>query len=529
MIKKIIVRGDKAREKLLRGVNVIGEIVGSTIGPAGRNVIIYEKYRSPLITNDGVTIARKTYLEDEIEDLGAQTLVEAAMKTNDQAGDGTTTAVVLATALTNKCFNELKESDASSMERRDAMTMFRQINESKARVVELLRERAKPLQDGDLENIISTSLENPEFGKILAGMIKEVGKDGYISVEDNWATQYGIATEVISGMKFYGEYATPYMMTDARRKEAVAEDVPVLVTNGQLEEISSLDKLFQAIQKEGKTRLVIITETYSRQLVEKLAETAIGFHQGKKMQILCVKAPALVPDEYEDIATYVNATFLDRKAGFKLKDAELSHLGHAEKVVVTDSDVIITGGAGKVDERIAELQGQMEGEKDLMFKEKLKRRIAALSSGVGIIRVGAMTETERGYLKFKIEDAVNAGRAALEEGTVRGGGLALKEIAEELGRNNILYEALLAPYEKIQENAGNNLVIGEHILDPVKVTRLAVENACSAAGTLITTEAAISERRKSLWDELEKRISVNDEEDDFRDDSNQDLGKGRLV
>lgn len=535
MIKKIVVTGDEARGRIFRGVELIGKIVGATLGPAGRNAIIYRKYKPPLITNDGVSIARHTYMEDEIEDLGAQTIVEAAMKTNEQAGDGTTTSVVLAVALVKECFERINGDEVLGP-KTNSMALKRDIENAKNKAVQSLISMSRPLEPGDLKSIISTSLENLEYGEKIAEMIEAVGKDGYISVEDNWATQYGVETEVILGMKFLGKYASPYMMTNAR-KEAVWEDAPILVTNHRIESVEQLKPLFEELNKQQVRKLVVIggysegVDAFSKPFITILANSIIAAQSGKPgiLSILAIKAPSLTSPELEDVAAYVNAKFVDKSTGWKLKDVMVSHLGGAKKIVVNESDTIITGGNGIADQRIAILQEQLDTEKDQMFKEKLKRRIASLSSGIGVIRVGAMTESESGYLKLKIEDAVAAAKAAIEEGVVPGGGLALKEVAEQLGEDNILYKVLQEPYNKIQENAGQPFEISPEVLDPVKVTRLALLNAVSAAGILITTETGISERRKSLWDELEKKIYPADERNSFRDSENMDLGAGRLI
>lgn len=288
------------------------------------------------------------------------------------------------------------------------------------------------------------------------------------------------------------------------------------------------------MRTKGKMKLVIISggeASFSKPLIETIAGAMTQARTGnaEALQILAIKAPALISEELQDVAVYCDAVFIDRNAGMELKDYGLESMGYGKKIVVNEDEFIITGGRGNVQGRIEVLTEQMELEKDAMFKEKMKRRIASLSSGIGLIRVGAMTETERGYIKLKIEDAVNAAKAAMEEGVVKGGGLALKEIAEELGKDNILYKALMAPYEKIQENAGGNFEIKKDILDPVKVIRLALENACSSAGILITTETAISERRQNLWDLLEAKVAPLDKNNDFRDDENQDLGRGRSI
>ncbi len=527
MLKKEIFHGEEARRKLLIGVEKIGLYIGNTLGPQGRNAIIKRPHQPPLITNDGVTIARYTRLEDPIEDLGAQTIVETAMKTNQQAGDGTTTSVVIAVSLIRKCFSLLSNS-ATSLEPFDPMTLYRKIQESKEKALALLK--AKAVDTVDIEDIITTSLEDREFGKVIADMMKQVGKDGHITTEDNYATQYGITTETTLGMKFYGTYATPWMMTNIGRKEAIAENTPIIVTNGELEEIASLQKVFEELKKQGNLKCVIFAEKYSTNLVKSLAEIAKGFHEGKQMQILAIKIPSLTEDECKDIASFTKAEFFDRRSGSYLKDLKIYNVGFAQKVTVNGEYVSIMGGDGDVVVRTKELKEQLEQEKDLMFKAKLEKRIASLNSGVGIIRVGTMTEIERGYRKLKIEDAVNSARAALEEGVVKGGGLALKEVAEELGKDNILYDCLCAPYNKIQENAGKDFEVDEKVVDPVKVTRLALENAISAASIFITSETAIADRPKTLWDELDNKLTMmHDNPNDFRDTENMDLGAGRIV
>lgn len=538
MIKKIIKTEHEAREKLLSGVRKIGHIVGSTLGPAGRNVIIYRKYKPPLITNDGVTVARHIYFEDEIEDLGAQTIVEAAMKTNEQAGDSTTTSVVIATSIVEKCFDILNKSEDNNIlsgGKVNVMSLKRQIDEAKEKVIEALK-AAKPLKGQDLSKIISTSLENLEIGTEIGKMMKVLGLDGYISTEDNWATKYGVETEITTGMKKLGTYASPYLANSRNQKEAIWEDTLVLVTNEKIESVNYMANVLKQMQDAGKTKLVIVngysegTDGYSKQFIQSIANAMIAAAKGNSnaIQILAIKAPSLTSPELEDIAVFCDGLFYDKNLNRKLKDLKIEELGFAKKFVVDESDFTIIGGRGKTEERIKVLQEQAELEKDQMFKEKMKRRIASLSSGIGIIRVGAMTESERDYLKLKIEDAVNAARSAMEEGTIKGGGLALKEIAEQLGEDDILYEPLMSPYNKIQENAGGNLEIKDDVLDPAKSIRLAFENACSAAGVLITTETAISERKKSLWDELEKIIDRSDERHSFRDAENMDAGIGRI-
>ena len=542
MEEKIIKVGPGAVEKFLSGVDKMDALVGGTLGPAGRNRIIYRKYRSPLVTNDGVTVARHAYLADEVEDLAAQTLVEIAMKTNETAGDGTTTSIVIAAELVRSCLKRVQEAEKATGGFASAtvnpMQLARDIRAEVGKALKLLADQKVELAGTMLDDVISTSLENLEYGKELGELLRKVGKDGYIAVEDNWATKYGIETELTEGMRFLGTYASPYFAGERNEKEALWEDALVLVTNQKLDAPAVITKLVREMTEQKKFKLVIIgghsenVNPFSKEFISGCARLLQAVAQGKlnTIQILAVKCPSLTSDELQDVAVFCNAKFFNTKLGENVADAQMMHLGQAKKVVVNEDDVNLLGGAGSVENRIEVLKEQMEREKDPMFKEKTLRRIASLSAGVGIIRVGAPTEQERTYLKYKLEDAVHAARAAMEEGTVRGGGLALREVADKLGAGSVLFSALLAPYTRIQENAGGDLEVPESIVDPHKVVRLALANACSAGATLITCDGAIADRKLTVLDYFEKKLGkLNPATDDFRDNENQDLGRGRIV
>lgn len=544
MYKKIVESGVKTQEKFLRGVEVVDKIVGDTLGPAGRNRIIQQKYKAPWIINDGAEIARRIVLEDPVEDLAAQTIIEVSMKTAEQAGDGTTTSVVLASALVKKCLGILaKEGKKSILEggvRTNPMKLWKQIQEEKDKAVELLKASAKELKDKDLEKVISTSLENMEYGKTLANLLREIGIDGYISVEDNWATKYGITTEITSGMRFLGTYASPYLATSSNKKEAIYENADVLVTNHRIETLQSLKDLIMKMRELGKKRLVIIggysegENPFSEEFIRMASNAINAVAQGMPnvFELYAIKAPSLTSAELEDVSAFCDAKFYDKKLGMELKDIQIQDLGHAEKISVDESDVNILHGRGNTDARIKVLKEQLELEKDVMFKEKLKRRIAGLSKGVGIIRVGALTESERSYLKEKLKDAVSAAKVAMQEGYVKGGGLSFIDVAKKLGKESLLYDVLHAPNERIKQNAGEDIEIPATVINPLKVDRLALENACSGAGMLITSDGAIAEQKLTYNDYLEKAFSKaipRDDRDDWRDDENQDPGRGSNV
>ena len=541
MQRKVLSSGVECQKKFIKGIGVVDTFVGGTLGHGGRNRIIQEKFRAPQVINDGANIARRIVLEDPIEDLAAQTLIDVSMRTAEQAGDGTTTSVVIGAKLASEGIDTLlkeagKDTTFSSEERTNAMQLWRTIQSEEEKAQKLLKEQAHDLKDEDLDNVISTSLENLEYGKELAKLLKTIGKDGYISVEDNWATKYGITTETTTGMRFLGKYASGFMTNSKNKKEAIWDDTLVLVTNEKIETTEVLKLLVDDMRSQNKRTLVIIDgysegeNPFSPKVIQSLSNAVLASEKGTAdaMKILAVKASSLTTDELTDVACFCDAKFFDKNLGESVADARTEDLGSAQKISVTDDEVNIIGGTGKTDERIAVLKEQMEQEKDQMFKEKIKRRIASLASGVGIIRVGASTESERTYLKEKLQDAVSAAKAAMEEGIVPGGGTALRNVAEKLGKDSILYNALNAPFERIRTNAGlKTLEVPNTIVDPLKVVRLALQNACSGAGLLITTDAGIADQQLTYGDFLEKamrKVAPIDERYDFRDDENQDQG-----
>lgn len=547
MLKVIIKHGQEGRRKLLKGAALVGDLVGMSLGPRGRSAIIKTKYSPPHIHNDGSTIARHIMLDDPIEDLGAQTLIEGSMKTDERAGDGTTTTAVLAAKIVKDYAQRIEEEDKNDTESgfisegntgtADVNRMAKEILDTGKLVVERLREQTKSLAKKDLKNVVSSSLGVlfPEFVEEITNAVEQVGSDGYVSVEDNWHTKYGVETELIKGMRFLGTYVSAYMANNKRR-EAVFEDVQILVTNHDLESLAAFQRtygdpkssfIYELLQK-GKRKLVIICNKAERPLIELLAQTVIQARQGNTnlIDFLVIKSPSLTTDQWRDVAVYCGAKFIDKNAKQQLNDVELSHLGSAKKIVVDEDEVNVLDGAGSklaVKERVESLKIEIENEKDAAFKEQTKRRLGALQSGFAIIRVGASSEPERQAAKKKIEDAVHAAQCALEEGTIKGGGLALKEIAEELGKDHPMFNALMEPYNRIQRSAGGSLKIPDTVLDPLKVTRIAVETACSVAASLITSEVGISDKVKSLWDELDEKLYAQmGVADDFRQDENQE-------
>ncbi len=547
MAKKILYNED-ARKALKKGIDAVADAVKITIGPRGRNVVLDKGYGSPTITNDGVSIAKEISLKDKFENMGAEIIKEVATKTNEVAGDGTTTSVILMQAI-------VAEGMKHTTMGVNALSVRMGIESAAKDVVAALKQIAKPIKtDEEIKQVATISAESVEIGGIIADTIKKVGKDGVVTVEESQTV--GVESEVVGGIEIDKGYISPYMVTNTERMEASYEDPAILITDKKISSIKEVLPLLEKLAQTGKKELVIIAddvdgEALSTFILNKLRG---GFN------VLAVKAPGYGDAKKEtlaDIAVTVGATVISDDIGLKFDKAELSMLGNARKVISTKDSTIIVGGKGKktdIDKRVAELKAQhkVAGAKKSVSKydqEKIEARIAKLSGGVAVIRVGAATETEMKYLKLKIEDAVNATKAAIEEGIVAGGGVALIKAAEHVRQNSIstdganaaagvhgekkigydiVLRALEAPLKQIAINAGKDdgSVIVEKvkngkgnagydalkdemiadmilagIVDPVKVTRSGVENACSAAAILLTTEAAVA-------DEPEKEKSV---------------------
>jgi|TARA_Y100000310_G_scaffold321965_1_gene380358 chaperonin GroEL len=527
MIDKIIVHGPEAREKLLSGVEKLTKYVGATMGPAGVNWVIQQKYSAPQIHNDGANVARHIYLKDETEDMAVQTMVDICMNTDSEGGDGTSTATVIAGALIKRGYED------ADLQGKNVVELAREIYQELPKVVEMLRKVSKKLGKGDLYKVVSTSLRDWELGRKVSEMLTEVGVDGRIAVEENWETKRETTFEMTKGMKFLGKIISPYLATEVNG--AVWKDTPILVTNQKLESVAELQGILFSLKEKKVDKFVIIngfsegTACYSKKFLTDTLRLRMKQAKTGEQYInwLPIEAPSLTTEQLKDVAIYTNAILYDTTLNMDVKDAKWEDLGKATEVANIDDTVHITGGMGKVKTRIAELKKKMDKEADVMFKNKIRNQIASLNSAQGKILVGAGTEAERTYKQEKITDAINAGRAAMEEGVIKGGGVPLKDIAKKLGKGHVLYEALMAPYETIQANAGGNLKIKPEIVDAFKVTRLAFENACSASAQLIATGGAITDRRQTLMDIFQSMVTkaMIDPVTDFRDDSNQDPGK----
>ena len=529
-MSKIIIFNEDARKALKRGVDKVADAVKITLGPRGRNVVLDKGYGSPTITNDGVSIAKEITLKDKFENMGAEIVKEVASKTNDIAGDGTTTSVVLIQSIVSEGMRHTTMGV-------NAMGIRSGIEKATHDAVDALKSIAKPIKSKDeIRQVATISAESEEIGKIIADTIDKVGKDGVVTVEESQS--FNIESEIVEGMEIDKGYVSPYMITNAERMEAEYSDVPILITDKKVSSIKEILPVLQALAESGKKELVIIAEDVDGEALTALLVNKLrgGFNA------LAIKAPGYgdrKKEMLEDIAVTVGAKVVSEELGTKLEKADISILGRANKVIATKDTTVIVGGKGRkpeIDARVKQIKKQKEASDSKYDFEKLDERIAKLSGGVAVIRVGAATETEMKYLKLKIEDAVNATKAAIEEGIVAGGGTAFIRAVRKMKERsvtltgesalgyNIVLGALESPLRQIvvnagkgdgsvvvekvmssdKDNAGYNALTGEYvddmlkagIIDPVKVTRTALQNAASAAAILLTTEAAVAEEPK---------------------------------
>lgn len=524
MPKQILYTED-ARARLKAGVNKLANTVKVTLGPKGRNVAFDKGYGAPTITNDGVTIAKEIELEDKFENMGAQLVKEVATKTNDVAGDGTTTATVLAQIIVNEGMRNIAAGA-------NPMALRRGLESGSNAIVDALKKQSVTIDDKNKEKIAqiaSISAADAQIGKLIAEVIAKVGKDGVVTVEESQT--FGLETDHVEGMQFDNGVLSSYMMTDTTRMEANYENPYILITDKKISAINEILPILEKLAQSGKKELVIIAESVE---AEALATLIVNKIRGT-FNTLAVKAPGFGDrrkDMLRDIAILTGGTVISEDLGLKLEDVQIESLGRARRVIADKEKTTIIEGKGSksaIDERVKELRSQHDKAKSSFDKEKLQERLAKLSGGVGVIKVGAATEVELTEKKHRIEDAVSATKAALEEGIVAGGGVALADSIksldslklddEEMVAVRILRRALEEPMRQIAQNAGKDgaVVIEEvkrldkgwgynaatdeyvdmikaGIIDPLKVTRSALENAVSVSGLLLTTEAAIAEK-----------------------------------
>ena len=525
-MSKLIEYSVDARTGLKAGVDKLANAVRVTLGPKGRNVIIEKKFGAPTVTKDGVTVAKEIELDDPVENMGAQMVREVASKTSDVAGDGTTTATVLAQAIYRE---GLKNVTAGA----NPMDLKRGIDLAVVKVVEYLKKVSKEVEGrNEIAQVGSVSANNDKsIGELIADAMDKVGKDGVITVEEAKGTETSL--DVVEGMQFDRGYISPYFVTDAEKMEAVLEDPFILIHDKKISAMKDLLPVLEKVAQQGKSMLIISEDLEG----EALATLVVNKIRGT-LKVAAVKAPGFGDRRkamLEDIAVLTSGTVISEERGFKLENATVSYLGTAKKVVIDKDNTTIVEGSGQADEikkRINEIKAQIEKTTSDYDKEKLQERLAKLSGGVAVIKIGASTEVEMKEKKARVEDALHATRAAVEEGIVSGGGVALVRAIEVLdkveGENpdqttgiKIVQKALEEPLRQIVNNAGlegsvvlqkvregkddygfnaatekyENL-IKSGVIDPTKVTRTALENAASVSSLLITTEAVVYEKKE---------------------------------
>ena len=522
---KIICYGEEARKALEKGVNQLADTVKITLGPKGRNVVLDKKFGAPLITNDGVTIAKEIELEDPFENMGAQLVKEVSTKTNDVAGDGTTTATLLAQAIIHE---GLKNLAAGA----NPMVMKKGIAKATEAAIEAMKANSQKVNGtADIARVGTVSSGDENIGKLIAEAMEKVGHDGVITIEESKTAE--TYSEVVEGMQFDRGYITPYMVTDTEKMEANLDDALILITDKKISNIQELLPILEQVVQSGKKLLIIAEDVEGDALSTLIVNRLRG-----TLNVVCVKAPGFGDRRKEmlqDIAILTGGQVISADVGLELKEAQLSMLGQARQVKVTKENTTIVNGAGSSEEikaRVAQIRSQIEVTTSDYDREKLQERLAKLAGGVAVIKVGAATEVEMKEKKLRIEDALNATRAAVEEGIVAGGGTAYlnaipaveKLLAESEGDEKtgvqIVARALTAPVKQIAANAGiDGSVVLEKIresgkigygfdaykevycdmipagiVDPTKVTRSALENAASIASTLLTTESLVADK-----------------------------------
>lgn len=483
---KIIRKGREAREALKRGVDLVADCVKVTLGPAGRNAVLGRLGISPEITNDGVTIAQNIESDDEVENLGVMIAKEASMLTDLNGGDGTTTTMVLLQALIREQFAMIGSDDGSFVQKKaDIMQIVRRTEDWSKKVVGILKENARPVSTKELYNVAFVSAEWDWIAKMVSEIYQKIGKDGYVTIESGVKNEY----EVHKGIELKAGFLSEYFINTPKR-EVLVNDPYIFVTN-QAMDIYTFLPLIEAVTTKQITNLVMIAPDYTKDLLARLVTTKL---KAPNTNYIALRLPTYDKDEVLfDIAALTGAKFMDKGAYPSLddfaKDLKVENLGRTDKAIIRDSTSVLIGGSGDTTARVEELRKQKAKMRSVFDKDQMDKRIAHLSGGFAIIRVGGESDTERTYFRRKIEDAVNAVDAALKEGVVKGGGLALKEIADQTKE---MVNVLRAPYEQIQENAGGSLDIKDTVVDPVLITTAALKSAVSLANMLITTEVAVA-------------------------------------
>lgn len=499
MSYKIIKRGRQARQGIKNGVEEVYLNVRPTIGHGGGNAIFKEKdyeYKSPLITNDGISIARETRLKNETESLGAEAITEIGNRQEKRAGDSTSAAMIMGAKIFLDAIKEIDGEQAVEVmgqgeNTRPVLEITKEINDSKDKVLKAIDKVTKKAETKDeLIKVATTSMQHEELGKTIGEMVHKIGKDGTITVEESLFPE--TATDIVSGMRFFSKIPSPELTNTENRRGAKAKDAEVLIYNGRIGGKLEMQNAVNEAIKRGRKQLIVLCAGFEKPAIQ----TMIATNQQSLFQVIGIVAPSLNEDEWGDVAAFTGAFLFDASSK-PISGAVFEDLGHVNSVISEEKATALLGGRGEnspeLKKRLKEAKAKMKSEESDTLRNLMKKRIASLSSGIGVIRVGANTDQERIYLKRKVDDAVLATQLAFNSGTIQGGGIVLKDIAKKLP-NSIITEALQEPYNAIRENAGvDTLEVPEDIRDSAESIKLAVEHACSGAGMLLTLKVSMAD------------------------------------
>lgn len=488
-MRKVYSIGIDATTKIVAGLNKIADAVEITLGPSGKNAIIERKYQEPLITNDGKTVAEEMELDDELEALGASVIKQVTKKTNELAGDGTSTTTSLTRAIVNECLSRIGNKDSLLSGSISVMDMKRTLDKECEQAISILEKNATKIKDDeDLEKVATVSMENPQLGKLIAEVFNKVGVDGVVLSElgQGYETTYTLN----EGFDIEYGFISP-AMEDSNGK-TIIENPRIMVTNVPIETIDQLKPIISQIKDETRNLILFCTN-----INDNTALNIIRNKLGGIFNVIVVKIP-VKNDIIYDIEASTGTKIIDKEVGDKVEEFLKSNLGTCDKIIITKDKTTIIGGQDTRD-YVTSLKKKKEESKSLYDQEVIGKRIAKITNGIAVINVCSQTTSEAEYIKLKIEDAVNATRCALKEGTVKGGGLALKEVSEQM-KGTILETPLKRPYLKIQENNGSKLEIPDDVRDPLLVVKTALKNACSLAGMFITSGIAIADKREKPKD-----------------------------
>jgi len=485
-MSKIIKRGQEARDALKRGIDLVADCVKVTLGPAGRNAVLGRRNITPIITNDGVTIAHNIEADDPIEQNGVMIVREAAQLADNNGGDGTTTTTVLLQSITNELFNLIKDDGSLVTNKINTIELKKELDTWCECVCGELKKSARPITNDDIYNVALVSAEYDWIAKIVSDIFIQIGRDGFVTVEEGVRNEYN----VFKGIELSAGYQSEYFINNDKR-ECVVEKPHIIVTNHALE-IGAVLPIVEEMGVEKINELIIVAPDFSRDLINRLNTTKVK----TGVSIVAIKLPTVGKDDIlVDLATLIEAKFIDKNVYSKyedlIKEINIKNCGRAERAIISDNKTVIMGGNGDTKSRVEDIRKVLASTESVFDKNSLEKRIAYLSGGLAVIKISAESDFERTYYKLKMEDAVNAVQVALIDGVVKGGGLALKEISENMDVNKFT-SCLRAPYEQIQTNCGKKTDIPDTILDPVKITISALKSACSIAGMVLTTEVAIA-------------------------------------